>query len=272
MAAPWIDADYMHYLDTTPKAFGTKVAFGYRHDPTPIVEAGLGGFGSVEGGIFRASARATVRHPLKAFLLSCHRLTAATAPTDFTLYYGGATGAYDFTMLGAQNDSWNLTWAVEDPLKIAYAFNGLCAKEAATGDTQEGVVAGITDAWSECDVLIAADYIAQRLSITCTNGARVGSSMDRRSAGYYRLPPYIRSGRPTWAITVRTRDRIPAATLGLDTDAYVSNLGITAISTNLSLVLSNLHCTGETHDATRGDFGEWEYGFNTHLWTPLAIT
>ncbi len=264
--------DYVAGTPPTVTAFGIVREGGYAINPNIELYTGIGGQAKAEGGIVESRVGAVCVEPLKTWISGALRSSVTNVVPAKTLVFGNSD--QEWTLTGCQPDTMKVTWAVNEPLTVGWEWLGLEPSQTEVGDTQEAVTGGVTDPWSEADVLIAtADYDCQRFEFTLKNNAAYHSSLDLRSDGSKRLPVGIRLGRPQFAIRFECRKQIAAATLGLVADSIVTNLGASVTATGITFTFSDLHCTREPSKFEDDDgFISWHYHFSSAAWAPLAIT
>jgi hypothetical protein len=273
--APYTGAVQYFMQHTPPSTYaapGVVVGGQYAIDGRLRTADGLAGQRVTRGGVVSAAVEVELEEPVKAILAGMLRATPATKVTAKTFVFGNQDG--EWTYADCQPGGFTAACEVDRSLRVKAAFIAKTPAQSATGDSQEPVSGGITDNWSDFDVLVdAADYGCQRFELTLKTNPYLYSTLDSRAEGAKRLPVEVLLGAQQVELLLDCAKQIPAASSSLIADAIDTDLDVVIAGTEVTFTLSGLASPQEL-GAFRNESGlvVWRYKFADAAWDCLAIT
>ncbi len=273
--APYTGAVQYFMEQTAPETYaapGVVVAGGYGIDGRLRAADGIAGQRVIRGGVVAAGVEVELEEPLKAIMSGMLRATPATKVTAKTFVFGNQDGEWTYT--DCQPGGFTATCEVDKSLRVKAAFYAKTPAQSAVGDTQESVSGGITDNWSDFDVLVdAADYACLRFELTLKTNPYLYSTLDARTAGSKRLPVEVLLGTQQVELILDCAKQLPAAASSLLADDIDTDLDVVIAGSDVTFTLSGL-ATPDELGSFRDESGlvAWRYRFTRTAWDCLTIS
>jgi hypothetical protein len=233
---------------------------------------GIAGQKVSRGGVVTARVVAELEEPLKAILADMVRATPATSVTGKDFCFGNQDG--EWTYAACQPGGFTARCGVGESFRVKAEFWAKTPSQTESGQTQEAVAGGITDNWSDFDVLVdATDYACQRFALELRTNPFVYSTLDSRSEGAKRLPVEVLLGAQEVELTLDCAKQIPAASSSLLADAVDNDLDVVIAGTGVTFTLSGLNTPVELGPfENQSGLVVWRYQFTDSDWAALAVT
>jgi len=273
--APYTGAvQYFMQFDapSTYTAPGVVVGGSYAVDGRLRTADGIAGQRVTRGGIVGAAVEVELEEPVKALLADMLRAAPATKVAAKTFVFGNQDGEWTYT--DCQPAGFTATCEVDKSFRAKVGFVAKTPDQTETGDTQEAVTGGITDNWSDFDVLVdGTDYGCQRFELRLKTNPYLFSTLDARTEGARRLPVEVLLGAQQVELTLDCANQIPAASSSVIADAIDTDIEAVIAGTGVTFALSGL-ATPEELGSFRNESGLviWRYKFTDSAWDSLAIT
>jgi hypothetical protein len=274
-SAPDTGAVQYFMQQTAPETYaapGVVVDGGYTVDARLRTADGIGGQRVTRGGIIGAGVEVELEEPLKALLSGMLRATPATQVTPKTFVFGNQDGEWTYT--DCQPGGFTATCEVDKSFRLKAAFFAKTPVQSAVGDTQDAVSAGITDNWSDFDVLVdSTDYACCRFELALKTNPYLFSTLDARSTGARRLPVDVLLGSQQVELILDCAKQIPAASSSVLADDIDTDLDVVIAGSDVTFTLSGL-ATPEELGSFRDESGLviWRYKFADAAWNCLTIS
>ncbi len=285
--APYTGAVQYFMQFTPPSTYaapGVVVGGAYQVDARLRTAAGVGGQKVTRGGVVAAVVEVELEEPLPAIMAGMLRETPATKVTAKSFHFGNQDGEWSYA--DCQPGGFTATCGVgletgrratdrrPDRFQVKAAFWAKTPAQSALGGVQEAVSGGITDNWSDFDVLIASnDYACQRFELQLKTNPFLYSTLDLRSADAKRLPVEVLLGEQEVLLALYCAKQIPAAATSLLADTVDNDLEVVIAGNGVTFTLSGLNTPIE-----EGPFQNaaglvvWRYRFTDNNWGALTIS
>jgi len=273
--APYTGAvQYFMQFDapSTYTAPGVVVGGSYAVDGRLRTADGIAGQRVTRGGVVAAQVEVELEEPVKALLADMLRATPATKVTAKTFVFGNQDG--EWTYGDCQPAGFTATCEVDKSFRVKAGFVAKIPGQSDSGSAQEAVTGGITDNWSDFDVLVDdTDYGCLRFELQLKTNPYLFSTLDARTEGARRLPVEVLLGAQQVELTLDCANQIPAASSSVIADAIDTDIEAVIAGTGVTFALSGL-ATPEELGSFRNESGLviWRYKFTDSAWDSLAIT
>ncbi|MBM3498653.1 MAG: hypothetical protein FJX74_08260 [Armatimonadetes bacterium] len=263
---------FMEQAGEALAAPGVVVDGSYSIDARLRTADGIGGQRVTRGGIVVAGVEVELEEPVKALLSGMLRATPATQVTPKTFVFGNQDGEWTYT--DCQPGGFTATCEVDQSFRVKAGFFAKTPGQTAAGDTQDAVSSGITDNWSDFDVLVdATDYACRRFELTLKTNPYVFSTLDARSTNSKRLPVEILLGSQQVELVLDCAKQIPATASSLLADDLDLDLDVVIAGSDVTFTLSGL-ATPQELGSFRDESGLvlWRYKFADAAWNCLNVS
>ena len=258
--APYTGAvEYFMQYDapSTYTAPGIVVGGQYKIDNNIRWSRGVAGQSVPRAGIARARCSAVLVEPLKALMSGMVRATPASTVTAKSFSFGNQDGEWTYT--DCQPGGFIAQCEVAKPFTVQADLWAKTPAQTETGDSQEAVSGGITDKWSDFDVLIdAADYGVQSFKLALLTNPFLYSTLDARSADSKRLPVEVLLGVQDVILELECAKQISAAGSSIIADDIDEDIDIVIAGTGVTFTMSGL--------ATPREIGPYENEQKLLVW------
>ena len=261
-----------HTAPSTVAAPGVVVGGKYDVDARLRTASGIAGQKVTRGGVVAARVEVELEEPLKAILADMVRATPATRVTAKSFYFGNQDGEWTYT--DCQPGGFAAQCGVGESFRAAAEFFAKTPAQTEVGDTQEAVAGGITDNWSDFDVLVdAVDYGCQRFELRLKTNPFVYSTLDSRSSGAKRLPVEVLLGTQDIELLLDCAKQIPAASSSLLEDTVDNDIDVVIAGSGVTFTLGDLNTPVELGPFENASgLVVWRYRFTDNSWGALSIS
>jgi hypothetical protein len=257
---------------STYTAPGVVVGGSYAVDGRLRTADGIAGQRVTRGGIVAAQVEVELEEPLKAIMAGMLRAAPATKVAAKTFVFGNQDG--EWTYGDCQPAGFTATCEVDKSLRVKAGFVAKIPAQSESGAAQEAVSGGITDNWSDFDVLVDdTDYGCQRFELQLKTNPYLYSTLDARTEGSKRLPVEVLLGAQQVELILDCAKQIPAASSSVIADTIDTDLEAVIAGTGVTFALSGLATPVEL-GSFRNESGlvVWRYKLADSAWDSLTIS
>ncbi len=273
--APYTGAVQYFMQYTSPDTYtapGVVVGGRYEVNGRLRTADGIGGQRVTRGGVVAAHVVAELEEPLKAIMADMLRATPATTVDAKSFYFGNQDGEWTYT--DCQPGGFVARCGVGESFRVAAEFWAKTPAQTETGDSQEAVSGGITDNWSDFDVLVdSVDYACQRFELRLRTNPFVYSTLDTRASDSKRLPVEVLLGLQQVELTLDCAKQIPAASSSVIADQVDTEIDAVIGGTGVTFTLTGLNTPIEIGPfENEAGLVVWRYRFTDSDWAALSIS
>jgi Phage tail tube protein len=261
----------MDYNAGTTLAVGVVVGGSYDINANLRRAYGIGGQKLSRGGLVAATVQVELQEPLKNLFTGMLRATPATAVASRDFVFGNQDGEWKYE--GCQPGGFAFECAASAIPQATVAYWAKTPSQTEIGGSQAAVSGGLTDNWSDFDVLVdAADYQCQRFRLTLKTNPFGFTTLDSRPTGSKRLPVEVLLGGQEVELELDCAAQIPAASSSIIADTVDNDIDVVIAGTGITFTLSNLNTPLES-GPFENDSGLviWRYRFTDNHWAALSI-
>jgi hypothetical protein len=264
---------FMQY--TSPDTYAAPgVVVGGRYEVNGRLRTahGIGGQKVTRGGVVAAHVVAELEEPLKASMSDMLRATPATTVGAKDFYFGNQDGEWTYT--DCQPGGFVARCGVGESFRVAAEFWAKTPAQTETGDSQAAVSGGLTDNWSDFDVLVdSTDYACQRFELRLRTNPFVYSTLDTRAADSKRLPVEVLLGLQQVELTLDCAKQIPAASSSVIADQVDTDIDAIIAGTGVTFTLTGLNTPVEIGPfENEAGLVVWRYRFTDSDWAALSVS
>jgi len=273
--APYTGAVQYFMQYTSPDTYtapGVVVGGRYEVNGRLRTADGIGGQRVTRGGVVAAHVVAELEEPLKAIMADMLRATPATTVDAKSFYFGNQDG--EWTYSDCQPGGFVARCGIGESLRVAAEFWAKTPAQTETGDSQEAVSGGLTDNWSDFDVLVdSVDYACQRFELRLRTNPFVYSTLDSRASDSKRLPVEVLLGLQQVELTLDCANQIPAAASSVIADQVDTDIGAVIAGSGVTFTLTGLSSPVEIGPfENEAGLVVWRYRFTDSDWAALSIS
>jgi hypothetical protein len=273
--APYTGAVQYFLQYTSPDTYtapGVVVGGQYEVNGRLRTADGIGGQRVTRGGVVAAHVVAELEEPLKAVMSDMLRATPATTVDAKSFYFGNQDGEWTYT--DCQPGGFIARCGVGESLRVAAEFWAKTPAQTEVGDTQEAVSGGLTDNWSDLDVLVdSIDYACQRFELRLRTNPFVYSTLDSRASGSKRMPVEVLLGAQQVELALDCAKQIPAASTSVIADQIDTDMDVVIAGTGITFTLSGLNTPVEIGPfENEAGLVVWRYRFTDSTWAALSVS
>lgn len=251
-------------------AFGVIPGGGYEVNANLRTATGIAGQRVNRGGVVAATVNFDCQNVIKTYMSDMLRATPATSVAAKTFLFGNSDSEWTYT--DCQPGGFRFGGRVDALPTCNLQYWAKTPSQTTTGNTQAAVSGGLTDNWSDFDILLASvDYACQGFEVALNTNPYAYTTLDSRATGSKRLPVSILLGDQTITCSLDFSKQIAVATAGIIADAVSNALGIVIAGSGVTFTLANMNTPPEG-----GTFNEalkvWRYTFTQNVWHPLTMS